>query len=163
MTTKSQRFDVQSQHRNKMHRIATVRRQQDISLRTAAKRLGKTEGQAKQMEDESLDLPLSTIYEWQEILDVPITELLVEADDRLSPAILHRARLIRAMKSVMSLVDSADNPAVKRFAHNLQEDLTAIMPELRDVSPWPSIGQCHAPHESARAIRNPFPDEIFKD
>ena len=34
---------------------------------------------------------LSTLYQWQKVLDVPISELLVDNNDPLSPVILQRA------------------------------------------------------------------------
>ena len=56
--------------------------------------------QVRQQESESSDLPLSTLYAWREILEVPIAELLVEPSDDLPSPILLRSRLVRLMKTV---------------------------------------------------------------
>ena len=61
-----------------LHRLATVRRQQGVSRHTVASRLNVEIDQVRQQENENSDLPLSALYAWREVLDVPITELLVE-------------------------------------------------------------------------------------
>ncbi len=43
--------------------------------------------EVRQQESENSDLPLSTLYAWQKVLDVPVAELLVEPDDGLPSSI----------------------------------------------------------------------------
>src|SRR6516162_8442772 len=66
-------------HAHALHRLATVRRQQGISQRNIARRLNIDIATVRQQEEETTDLPLSTLYQWQRILEVPIAELLVDS------------------------------------------------------------------------------------
>ena len=61
-----------------LHRIAEVRRQQGVSLRAARQSLGVTSEIVHQQEQENYDLLLSELYRWQQVLEVPVLELLVE-------------------------------------------------------------------------------------
>ena len=70
--------------RRVLHRIRVVRLRQGVSLRSAARRLNQTVSQARQEEDENADLRLSTLLRWQQALDVPIIELLVDEGGSLS-------------------------------------------------------------------------------
>src|SRR6188508_113188 len=67
-----------------LHRIQEVRRLQGMSLRTAARQLGTDDRSIRAQEQASSDLRLSDLYRWQQTLDVPVSELLVEDDDPLS-------------------------------------------------------------------------------
>jgi hypothetical protein len=37
------------------------------------------------------------------------------------------------------------------------------MPELKDVSPWHSVGQRRTQHELGRIAEHPLPDTFFSD
>src|SRR6188508_2876083 len=67
-----------------LHRIQEVRRLQGMSLRTAARQLGTDIRSIRAQEQATSDLRLSDLYRWQQALDVPVSELLVEDDDPLS-------------------------------------------------------------------------------
>ena len=43
-------------------------------------------------EEESKNLPLSTLYQWAAVLNIPVTELLIESDESLSPPVMKRAQ-----------------------------------------------------------------------
>ena len=62
----------------RMHRIAEVREQQGVSLRAVSRQMGTEIRRLRKEEDETSDLRLSDLYRWQEALDVPVSELLVE-------------------------------------------------------------------------------------
>jgi len=81
----------------RLHRLAEVRRMQGVSRRTVARRLNMDVHQVKRQEKEDADLSLSELYRWQEVLDVPVSELLVESNDPLSPPVLMRAHLVRLL------------------------------------------------------------------
>ena len=70
-----------------LHRIQEVRRLQGMSLRTAARQLGTDVRSIRAQEQASTDLKLSDLYRWQEALEVPIGELLVEDNEPLSRGI----------------------------------------------------------------------------
>lgn len=123
------------------HRIREVRVQQGISLRTAARHLRTDIRSARNEEEETNDIPLSRLYQWQQVLDVPLGELLCESDDSLSQPIMERARMLRIMKTAQALLEKAPNPPTKRLAQMLVEQITEVMPELAHVSAWHNVGQ----------------------
>ncbi len=123
-----------------LHCLADVRRRQRVSVRKAARLLGITAEEVRWQEHPSADILLSDLYRWREILNVPVTELLEQADGELSPPVRLRARLVRAMKSVRSMQEVARQPSVRRLAENLAAQLIEIMPELKEAVAWPVVG-----------------------
>jgi transcriptional regulator with XRE-family HTH domain len=123
-----------------MHQLRKARQREKLSARCVAHRLGISVAELKAQEAETADLPLSVLHRWAAALDVPITELLVEPTSELSLPLLNRARLVRAMKTVQSILELAGQTRVKRMAQMLAEQLVEIMPELSSVSAWNSVG-----------------------
>ncbi len=153
-------------HRNgsremRLHRIRTVRRQQGISLRTAARQMGSNIRETRDQENESSDLRLSDLYRWQEALEVPLEELLVECDKPLSRPVKERARMVRVMKTASAILEVAPPGQVRRFAQMLVDQLVDLMPELKDVGPWHSVGQRRSLEEYGRITEQRIPDELF--
>lgn len=125
-----------------LHRIKEVRRQQGCSTRRAAQMLKCDAATVRHEEEETTDLPLSRLLEWQRVLDVPLADLLVDSDEVLSAPIMERARMIRLMKSALAIEErAAGNPQLKRLTLTLIEQLKEIMPELDGVTAWNSVGQ----------------------
>jgi transcriptional regulator with XRE-family HTH domain len=145
----------------RMHRISTVRQRQGVSLRSVARQMRIDVRRLRAQEDESADLMLSTLYQWQKVLDVPISELLVETSDPLSPVILQRARMVKIMKTVAAILERSENKSIRRLAEMLTEQLTELMPELKDVSPWHSVGQRRTAQELGRIVERRLPDDFF--
>jgi transcriptional regulator with XRE-family HTH domain len=145
-----------------LHRLATVRKQQGISHRNVARHLGVETATVCQQEQEATDLPLSLIYAWQKVLDVPAAELLVDSNAPFSPSVLHRARLIRVMKTAASIRDKVDSKSLKSLAATLTEDLLEIMPELREVAAWHTVGHRRALDELGQAVERQLPDDVFR-
>ena len=54
-------------------------------------------------EQETTDLRLSDLHRWQEALEVPMSELLVEAGDPLVGWVRDRARLVRERRTSADL------------------------------------------------------------
>ncbi len=106
-----------------------------------------------------MDLTLSDLYAWQEVLQVPLTHLLVEPDDALSRPVLERAQLVRLMKTAHALLEKAASPAMQRMATTLVEQLIDIMPELKDVSSWHSVGQRRSLDEYGRILERQISEE----
>ena len=98
-----------------LHRLRTVRQQQGVSLRRVARALKIEPSEVRRQECEQTDLPLSLLYEWQKVLEVPLDELLVETDDRLSAPILERAQLLKLMKTAAAIREKADSPSLRRL------------------------------------------------
>ena len=132
--------DSSASSARQLHRIRTMRRQQDLSLCSMARCMDVKIEQAKVQEEETCDMSLSTLYQWQRALNVPITDLLVDLDEPLSEPVLKRARMLKLMKTAASILQTSDSQPVKRLARMMCYQLIEIMPELEDVSPWHTIG-----------------------
>jgi hypothetical protein len=149
--------------RKPLHRIADVRQRQGISVQSAARRLHLSIDQVRLQEEPVSDLLLSELLRWQQALDVPLAELLVETDAPLSEAILTRARLLRIMKTVRAIRETATSSSIQRFVTMLEEQLVELMPELTDVVAWHSIGQRRPFNELGRTAERVLPDTFFLD
>jgi transcriptional regulator with XRE-family HTH domain len=146
-----------------MQRLAAVRRQQGVSRRTVARRLNIDVEQVQQQECTATDLPLSVVYAWQKVLDVPVAELLVEADEGLTTPILERSQLVRLMKTVLAISEQARQESIRRMAQTLAAQLVEIMPELAGVGPWHTVGKRRRLNELGIAAQRRFADEVFID
>ena len=149
---------VVSNLRATLQRLGAARRRQGLSPRCIAQRLGRTVADVRKQEDEGADLLISELYRWQVALDVPLKELLNEPIDALSPRIQMRAQLLKIMKTVMSLSREAKSDGMRRSVQLLTEQLLDIMPELKDVAPWPAVGHRRRADEVGRIGENPIPD-----
>ena len=145
-----------------LHRLATVRRQQGVSLRNVARRLNLDLATVRQQEEETSDLTLSVLYQWQRVLDVPISELLTDYDAPLSPPVMERARMVKVMKTVAAIVEKAESASMKRLVQMLCDQLLEIMPELTDIAPWHAVGQRRTLDEYGRVVERQFPDDMFR-
>lgn len=146
-----------------LHRIRDVRQEQAISLRRVAAQLKIDVEAARREEHELTDLPLSRLYAWQRVLDVPVADLLVDSDAPLSAPVLQRARMVRLMKTVAAIQEKANTPSIRRLATTLAEQLIEIMPELEGVTAWNSVGQRRSSNELGRAARHVFPCDFRGD
>ncbi len=146
-----------------LHRLAAVRRLQGISRRTVARRLGVDLGTVRRQEQPSCDLLLSELYRWQEVLEVPVGELLAEADDELATPVLKRAQLVRMMKTALAILEVAREEPIRRMAQTLVDQFVEIMPELREVSPWHSVGRRRRRDEMGIAASRRISEDVFVD
>ena len=146
-----------------LHRIGDARRRQGVSVRSAARRMQTSMDQVRRQEDPQCDMSLSELYRWQQVLEVPVTELLVDSDAPLSEPVLTRARLLRVMKTVRAIKEVGSTPSIQRFATMLEQQLIELMPELKDVAAWHSVGQRRSPDELGRTAERIYPDSFFSD
>lgn len=146
-----------------LHRIADTRRRQGISVRSAARRMRTSMDQVRRQEDPHCDMPLSDLYRWQEALEVPVVDLLVDSDTPLSEPVLTRARLLRVMKTVRAIKESSSSSSTQRFTTMLEQQLIELMPELSEVAAWHSVGQRRSPSELGRTAERVLPDSFFTD
>lgn len=144
-----------------LHRINTVRRQQKVSLRTAARHMGTDIRTVREQEESSSDLRLSDLYKWQATLDVPVEDLLVEPGPPLSRPVLERARMLRLMKTVVAIRDRSDSLPVQRLVQTMIDQMIEIMPELEEVNGWHSVGQRRSMQEFGRIAEQPISDAFF--
>jgi len=141
-----------------LHRVRTVRLQQGVSLRSAARQIGTDIRSLRLQEQESTDLRLSDLRKWQKALDVPLAELVEDSDAPLSRPVMERARMIRLMKTAAAIHERAP-VAIQRMAQMLVEQLVEVMPELKDVSPWHQFGQRRSLDEYGRVVERQISDE----
>jgi transcriptional regulator with XRE-family HTH domain len=124
--------------RKHYHRLRAVRVQQGVSRRVAAGRLGVEPRQLDSMEDPSTDLPLSALYQWQQMLQVPIEDLLVDSEAPLSRPVLERAQMLKVMKTAVTIRNRASSKAVRHLAEMLVDQLQTMLPDMKEVGPWTS-------------------------
>jgi transcriptional regulator with XRE-family HTH domain len=154
---------TKGRRRQKLQQLGEARRRQGLSVRCVAQRLRKTVAEVRAQEEETADIPLSELYRWQTVLDVPMDELLSDPGDTLSPRVLNRARLLRIMKTARSIRTQATSEAQRRLARLLIAQLLEIMPELKNVSGWPTVGHRRTTDEVGRIAENPISDNwIFE-
>ncbi len=145
----------------RLHRVASVRRQQGLSLRSVARQLGKDVRSLRQQEGEYSDLKLSDLYDWQRALGVPLTDLLQDPDTPLSRPVMERARMVRIMKTVRALEERVESTAAKRLMETLVAQLVELMPELGEVSAWHNVGQRRSLDEFGRTAERVVPSDFF--
>ncbi len=141
--------------RRRLNRLAEVRRREGVTRRTIAGRLGLSPQEVLQQERDS-DLLLSTLYAWQEALDVPASEFLVEDETPLSTPVLRRAQFLRMMKTIMSIVERSKQSSIRRLARFLAAQLVEVMPELEEVAAWPAVGRRRTTSELGQAAFRRF-------
>ena len=144
-----------------VHRIRTVRLQQGASLRSVARQSGVDVRQLRLQEQESTDLRLSDLHKWQQALDVPLAELIVEPDSNLSQPVMERARMVRLMKTATAIRDHAESVGIQRMAQMLVEQLTEVMPELEGITPWHEFGQRRGLDEYGRIVDRTVADDLM--
>ncbi|MGE0606441.1 MAG: helix-turn-helix domain-containing protein [Pirellulales bacterium] len=146
-----------------LHRIAEVRHQQGMSLRTVSRHTGIEARRLREQEEESSDLRLSDLYRWQDALGVPVADLLVDSHEPLSTPVMERARMVKVMKTVAAIMESAQSVSIRRLAQTLADQLTEIMPELEGVGPWPAIGQRRSLDDYGRAAEHRLNGRMLRD
>ncbi|MCL2118530.1 MAG: helix-turn-helix domain-containing protein [Planctomycetaceae bacterium] len=146
----------EAESRFPLHRLAEVRKNQGVSIANLARRLNMEAINVRMQEKPTSDMLLSQLYRWREILDVPISELLIDPEDTLDDPIKSRASLVRVMKTVRSILETAREKPVQRMAQTLFDQLVEIMPELKDVSSWPTVGQSREFKDYGQAIYRRF-------
>ena len=145
-----------------LHRIQAVRHQQGMSLRSVSRHMGTEASKLRAQEDESTDLLLSELYRWQQALDVPVADLLVDPGSPLSRPVMERAQMLRLMKTATALLEaSKSNAGVHRMAQMLVDQLVDMMPELATVSPWHSVGQRRSLDEYGRVVERQLSEDAL--
>lgn len=146
-----------------LHRIAEVRRQQGVSVRSITRKLGLSVEEVERQENPATDLTISQLCEWQQALEVPLQNLLVDLDAPLSGPVLTRARMLRVMKTIQAIREAARDPGIGRMATMLVEQMVEVMPELKEVSGWHTVGQRRTQDEVGRVAERPIADTFVQD
>ena len=122
------------------HYIAEVIKNQKISIAHCAKRLGLTQEEVLRQIDPKSNLTLNQLFDWSEVLDVPLTELL-PFDSSTSDPIRNRALLLRIMKTARQVQSLSANTVVQSAAETLILQLLELVPDFAMIEAWPSVGQ----------------------
>ncbi|MGD9636530.1 MAG: hypothetical protein AB7G28_09875 [Pirellulales bacterium] len=146
-----------------LQQVGEARRRQGLSIRCVAQRLGMTVGEVRAQEEADADMMLSELYRWQSVLDVPLEELLADPQDALSPRVMMRAQMLRVMKTARALRAQARSEAEHRLAKVLIGQLIEIMPELKEVAAWPTVGHRRTADEIGRIGERPIPDDFMHE
>jgi transcriptional regulator with XRE-family HTH domain len=144
-----------------LHRIAEVRQLQGVTLRNVARRLGMSLPVVRRQEQSDSDLRISDLLRWQQVLEVPVAELLVEGDGQLSGPVLQRSRMVKLMKTAAVLRERTAGTPAAQAAEMLVSQILEIMPELADVTPWQTPVPRRSGDDVGRAARGQVPDTIF--
>jgi hypothetical protein len=116
----------------------------------------------RRQEHPDVDLRISDLLLWQQVLEVPVAELLVEGEGQLSGPVLERSRMVKLMKTAAAIRERTGGTPVGRLVDMLISQILEIMPELRDVTPWHTVGQRRTLDEVGRTAAWPVPEEIFR-
>lgn len=147
---------------NPLHRLREIRSRQDISIRSLSRRMNVTASEVRMQEDPHFDLRLSALYQWQQALGVPASELLVEPGDGLSAPIQLRARLLRMMKTIATILDQPQSDRTTHLIANLKNDILEVMPEVEGVDRWHGSSSDRSGDIAAAVLRQ-IDDAFFLD
>ena len=159
----SRRVCPQDRAGPELNRIAEVIEREQVSLRSLAKRRQLTKSELLASIDSSSDLRLSELYQWQEVLQVPVAELLVEPEESFSEPVHRRTQLLKAMRTVRSIQEIAQEKPVQKMALNLVKQILEMMPELNKVPPWPSVGQRRTLDEMGAIVDRCMPEYLLQN
>ena len=138
------------------HRIAEVRQQQGLSLRTISRRTGLDVKELRRQENPTTNLTLAQLNAWQNALEVPLVDLLEDESDVLSRPVKERAQMVRIMKTIVSLGEACEsNVRLGRLTTMLREQVLQLMPELADIGGWPQCGSRRGPDVMGRIFHEP--------
>lgn len=157
-SAKPKRFSKDVAQADQMvNRIAIVRQQQEMSLRSVARHTGVDVRTLRKQEKPTANLTLTELTNWANALDVPVKDLIDVPDQGLASPIQQRAQLIRVMKSAVSIQENADCESMQAFADTLVSQLIELMPELDGISAWPTYGQRRGSEEVGRTAEQCMP------
>ena len=151
-----------NRQQRRLHRIADVRRLQGVTLRNVSRRLGAPLAVVRRQEQPDCDLRLSDLMQWQEVLEVPVAELLVEGEGQLSGPVLQRSRMVKLMKTAAAIRERAHDSTTGRMVSMLIEQILELMPELADVTPWHTVGQRRTLDDVGRTAQNTVAEDVFR-
>jgi hypothetical protein len=136
--------------------------QECLSARAAAMRMNLTTAQIRAEAHPSCDLSLSALYRWQSVLNVPLADMLREPDARLSPQVQFRGSLLKAMRTVRSIQNCAESEPIRVLGMQLAQQLTEMMPELKQVASWPTYGQRRRLDDYGAIVEKQISDDFFE-
>jgi transcriptional regulator with XRE-family HTH domain len=146
-----------------LHRVRAARKARRLSLSEVAKHLALPPEEAERQEQPTSDLPLSTLYRWQKLLKVPVTELLVDGTGSLGLPSVKSERLAGALQVALAILAQTKQPGIRRMAHTLVDQLVELSPDLKQVADAHTAGQAHRFDEQGRAQKGALPLDFFME
>lgn len=146
-----------------LHRIREIRAQQEVTLRALARKMHVPMREIRAQEDPSCDLPLTALYRWQQALRVPASEILVEPGDKLSSPVNIRARLLRMMKTIITILDKPQPERTTNLLENLRNEILAVMPEIENIDRWHGSNATRGADDIAAAVLRQIDEELLRD
>jgi len=146
----------------KLHRLAEVRSRLGVSQEDIAERLAVSIPEVQRQENPETDLCLSQVYLWRNVLETSVGELIVEHEDIPCNPIRNRCQLVKVMKSACSIFEETKESGTRILAARLIADLTKLMPELAEVSAWPTIGRSREPKSPPQSVFSRFDSLIAR-
>ena len=146
-----------------LHRLREIRAQQDVTLRALSRKMHVPMREVRAQEDPACDLPLTALYRWQQALRVPAAEILVEPGDKLSSPVNIRARLLRMMKTIVTILDKPQPERTVNLLENLRNEILAVMPEIEDIDRWHGSNSARGADDIAAAVLRPIDEELLRD
>jgi len=139
-----------------VNRIAFVREQQEMTLRSVSRHTGIDVRTLRKQEKPTANLTLTELSKWSEALDVPVANLIEEPESTLDNPVKKRAAMVRIMRSAVSISEEASSEKMSALADTLVSQLVDLMPELEGLSAWPQYGQRRGPEEVGRVAERPM-------
>ena len=139
-----------------VNRIAYVREQQEMTLRSVSRHTGVDVRTLRKQEKPTANLTLTELANWSKALDVPVTSLIEEPESTLENPVKKRAAMVRIMRSAMSIHNEAESDKMSALAETLVSQLVELMPELDGLAAWPQYGQRRGPDEVGRVAERPL-------
>ena len=146
-----------------LHRLAAVRRERRLSPEVLAEKLRIDVASLRAIEQEQVDMPLSLGYRCQQALGASLRELLVSESDPLSLPPVHRAKLAEWLQTVVAILQEAKQPAIRRMAHNLVDQIVELAPELKDRAAQFQAGNAQLLDDQGRSAGRPLSKDVFLD
>ena len=146
-----------------LHRLREIRAQQDVTLRALSRKMHVPMREVRAQEDPACDLPLTALYRWQQALRVPAAELLVEPGDKLSSPVNVRARLLRMMKTIVTILDQPQPERTANLLQNLSNEILAVMPEIENIDRWHGSSNSRGADDMAAAVLRQIDEELLRD
>ena len=153
----------QEQTEQKLHRLATVRKQERVSWKSLSRRSGIPIADLKRQEDETNDLLLSTLYRWHAAINVPVEELISEPNERISSSLRFKTQLIRVTKTVLLMLEQSDDEKTDILAKEILGQLFEIMPALKEVGPWPTRNYARPKTELPKILDQQISADWFQE
>ncbi|MDO7688006.1 MAG: helix-turn-helix transcriptional regulator, partial [Pirellulales bacterium] len=130
LRNRNPRTNKRHSSRRLFHKISDVRQRQGVTLRNVARRLGIEMAVIRKQEKPDSDLRISDLLRWQQVLDVPLAELLEDGADQLSGPVLVRSRMVKLMKTAAAIREQVGDNVGSQLVSQLIGQILEMMPEL---------------------------------